>query len=289
MAPSRALSVMPMSKIFEEAASAACRKTNQPSAVTRRFFCSAYSLRPTQTNWPNVSKFPPKHVARISTATEAVSKHENAALPDPMGALKDHSTTPDSTNGSTTRTSPNAKPDSQYPLIVGRVTKAGLNRHVVQVTRNIQKYDSFLKKHYKFDDRYLVLDPHDSLIEGDVIDFHKFDDEEYRARIEAGKGKQVKHVVNSIISPFGKPIDERPAIVNNANERMKTYWSKKVQEKRERDKVTDVTDRMVKMGKNKTEKVIIDKLEAAEEIQGILNERGVSEKEVERRVKQANI
>jgi small subunit ribosomal protein S17 len=59
--------------------------------------------------------------------------------------------------------------------------------------------------------QHLVHDPNNSLVTGDVVELH-------RLRVS----RRVEHVVASIVSPFGTPIDSRPPIPT-ADERLAEY------------------------------------------------------------------
>ena len=296
MPPPRAMAAASIARIFEEAAIAAVQKTQVANSIP-----SCPQLRPFNARFNTSRPLPARgsictiQKSYLSTVTEPIpSPSESAGIPQqqqrphPVPAARGKAV-----NAKTNRdTSPSPATDRQgtaYPLLIGRVTKAGLNPTVVQVTRNIMKYDKFLQKHYRFDERSLVFDPNNSLREGDVVNFHQFSANEYNRRVESGKGRQIKHVVHSILSPFGTAIEDRPIIEINEQERMRKLRKKEIFEQREKNDVQDVVDAMVKTRQNKQERVTADKLEAAEEMQDILNEKGVNEKEVERRVKQAGI
>ena len=186
----------------------------------------------------------------------------------------------------------------------------------MQVTRNIQKYDRYLKKHFRFDDRYLVFDPYNALREGDVVEFTRIGDEEFAARVKAGKGKSVRHVVRRVTSPFGIAVEERGlpegvdveslgASEGERMERLKRSWKKRVQEEREQDgEATEVLNKLkkVQLGggagaggsrqqhkQTKLKRAITERVDEAEQVQNILDRKGVDEKEVKRRVDQAGI
>jgi small subunit ribosomal protein S17 len=60
-------------------------------------------------------------------------------------------------------------------------------------------------------EQHLVHDPNNSLVTGDVIELH-------RLKVS----RRVEHVVASIVSPFGDPIESRPPIPT-ADERLAKY------------------------------------------------------------------
>lgn len=105
-------------------------------------------------------------------------------------------------------------------------------------------------------------------------------------------------MVERILSPFGKGVAEREKQAESTkDERMKRLdrtpkrlaWEMRIQEERESQDVGDVVERMVKDGKNRKQKVIAERLEAADEVQRVLDRKGVGKGEVNKRVKQAGI
>lgn len=68
-----------------------------------------------------------------------------------------------------------------------------------------------MRQYFADHTNHLVHDPNSSLIQGDVVSLH-------RLRVSTA----VKHVVANIITPFGKPISERPNIPT-PEERLATY------------------------------------------------------------------
>ena len=82
----------------------------------------------------------------------------------------------------------------------------------VAVSTNRQHFDLFLQKHYTKPVRTLVHDPDQTLVEGDVIEYGLFPPAERDERIKKGKGKRVKYVVKSVVTPFGIPLDQRASI-----------------------------------------------------------------------------
>lgn len=50
-------------------------------------------------------------------------------------------------------------------------------------------------------EQHLVHDPNNSLVTGDVIELHRLQ-----------VSRRVRHVVASVVAPFGKPLDARPPI-----------------------------------------------------------------------------
>ncbi|KAI9787030.1 MAG: hypothetical protein M1835_002876 [Candelina submexicana] len=86
--------------------------------------------------------------------------------------------------------------------IAGVVVSAGKMMKTVKVRVAKQAYNAHIRKNYRSSINHLVADPNSSLREGDVVS------------ISPGwrTSKHVRHVVTSIIAPFGPAIDERPPI-----------------------------------------------------------------------------
>lgn len=70
-------------------------------------------------------------------------------------------------------------------------------------------------QHFRSYVRLLVHDPNSSLVEGDVVSLH-------RLRV----AERVRHVVASIITPFGIPVEDRPPIPT-PDERLIAYKEKR--------------------------------------------------------------
>ncbi|RDW63974.1 hypothetical protein BP5796_10476 [Coleophoma crateriformis] len=86
------------------------------------------------------------------------------------------------------------------------VVSAGLMQKTVKVRIGVQKWNSHVRKNYNLASHLLVHDPNSSLRQGDVIS------------ITPGwrVSKHVHHVVDSIIAPYGVPIEERPRVPSEA-------------------------------------------------------------------------
>ncbi|KAJ8061466.1 hypothetical protein OCU04_009283 [Sclerotinia nivalis] len=82
------------------------------------------------------------------------------------------------------------------------VVSSGFMQKTVKVQIGKQVWNKHLQKKFNATEHLLVHDPNSSLNTGDVIS------------ISPGwrTSKTVRHVVSSIIAPFGKPISERPPI-----------------------------------------------------------------------------
>ncbi|KAL3426313.1 ribosomal protein S17 [Phlyctema vagabunda] len=107
------------------------------------------------------------------------------------------------------------------------VVSSGLMQKTVKVRIGTQKWDGHIQKKFSRSARLLVHDPASSVRTGDVIS------------ITPGwrVSKTVRHVVSSIIAPFGSSIESRPP-VPTAEERIaqrEAESAQKIQRRRERD------------------------------------------------------
>ncbi|OQO11390.1 hypothetical protein B0A48_05646 [Cryoendolithus antarcticus] len=91
--------------------------------------------------------------------------------------------------------------NASHKKILGVVVRTGRMDKTVTVRIPGQRWDGRIKKHFSAPTQHLVHDPASSLLPGDVISLH-------RLRVSS----TVHHVVAEIITPFGKPISERPPI-----------------------------------------------------------------------------
>lgn len=73
----------------------------------------------------------------------------------------------------------------------------------VRVSHRHTIWDAHIQKPYPKVTNYLVSDPRNSLREGDVIEFSS----------GYPKSRNVRHVVERIIAPFGSAIEDRPAVL----------------------------------------------------------------------------
>ncbi|KAF2845175.1 nucleic acid-binding protein [Plenodomus tracheiphilus IPT5] len=87
---------------------------------------------------------------------------------------------------------------------VGVVVSAGKMDRAVKVRIAGQEWNKRFKKHFPSHSTYLVRDPNNSLVEGDVV------------RIASGHrtSTAIRHVVTSIIAPFGEPVENRPPVLS---------------------------------------------------------------------------
>ncbi|KAF2244710.1 nucleic acid-binding protein [Trematosphaeria pertusa] len=86
---------------------------------------------------------------------------------------------------------------------VGVVVSAGKMSRAVKVRIAGQEWNKKFRKHFPSEQTYLVADPNNSLVEGDVV------------RIASGwrTSKSIRHVVTSIVAPFGSPVEDRTPVL----------------------------------------------------------------------------
>ncbi|KIW28175.1 uncharacterized protein PV07_07858 [Cladophialophora immunda] len=114
---------------------------------------------------------------------------------------------------------------STSPTLVGTVSRVGTMQKTVRVTRPIQVWHAQFQKHYTRPTHSLVHDPHNLLLEGDVVRFGAFPPSMRRERDRRGqvvvkrhrprdrngmvKEQGVRYIVREVISPFGVPVEQR--------------------------------------------------------------------------------
>ncbi|GFF23886.1 hypothetical protein IFM46972_00841 [Aspergillus udagawae] len=90
-----------------------------------------------------------------------------------------------------------------YTLKTGTVVSVGRMDRTVRVSHRHTTWDPYLRKSYPKITHYLVADPRNSLREGDVIEFSS----------GFPKSRNVRHVVERIVAPFGSAIEDRPPVM----------------------------------------------------------------------------
>ncbi|KAF7155157.1 hypothetical protein CNMCM5623_006584 [Aspergillus felis] len=90
-----------------------------------------------------------------------------------------------------------------YSLKTGTVVSVGRMDRTVRVSHRHTTWDPHLRKSYPKTTHYLVADPRNSLREGDVIEFSS----------GFPKSRNVRHVVERIVAPFGSAIEDRPPVM----------------------------------------------------------------------------
>jgi len=112
--------------------------------------------------------------------------------------------TPTPATAAETKAAPPSLRSYPYTLKVGTVSSVGKMDRTVRVAHRHTFWDKHLRKTYPQVTNYLVSDPHNSLREGDVIEFSS----------GFPKSRTVHHVVERIIAPFGSAIEERPPVMS---------------------------------------------------------------------------
>ncbi|KAH0845611.1 hypothetical protein AYO21_05537 [Fonsecaea monophora] len=139
-----------------------------------------------------------------------------------------------SSSSSTSHEIPDADAEflSTSPTLVGTVTRAGTMQKTVRVTRHIQVWHAHFQKHFTRPTHSLVHDPHNLLLEGDVVRFGAFPPsirqqrdrrgqvvvKRHRPRDRNGMVKEqgVRYIVREVLSPFGVPVAQRqPRVVGS--------------------------------------------------------------------------
>ncbi|KNG44382.1 nucleic acid-binding protein [Stemphylium lycopersici] len=89
---------------------------------------------------------------------------------------------------------------------VGVVVSAGKMSKAVRVRVAVQEWNKKFRKHFPAPKTFLVRDPNNSVVEGDVV------------RITSGyrTSTAIHHVVTSIVAPFGEPVENRPPVLSQA-------------------------------------------------------------------------
>lgn len=88
---------------------------------------------------------------------------------------------------------------------VGVVVSAGKMSKAVKVRVAGQEWNKQFRKHFPSHKTYLVSDPNNSLVEGDLV------------RITSGyhTSKAISHAVTAILAPFGEPVENRPPVLSS--------------------------------------------------------------------------
>ncbi|KAG9232340.1 hypothetical protein BJ875DRAFT_380885 [Amylocarpus encephaloides] len=104
------------------------------------------------------------------------------------------------------------------------VVSSGLMLKTVKVAVGKQKWDNHIRKQFNQTKHILVHDPASSLRTGDVVS------------ISSGwrTSKNVNHVVNKILAPFGEPIETRPPVPTEQERIAARIAKKNAKEERKR-------------------------------------------------------
>ncbi|CAI7593254.1 unnamed protein product [Penicillium viridicatum] len=131
-------------------------------------------------------------------------------------------TTPTPTQPKTTGTetqAPSQLRNYASALKTGTVVSVGRMDRTVRVCHRHTSWDRHIRKFYPQETHYLVSDPRNSLRDGDIIEFSS----------GAPKSRNVHHVVERIVTPFGAAIEDRPAVLSKAEREAEreTRWAAK--------------------------------------------------------------
>ncbi|CAI7572174.1 unnamed protein product [Penicillium glandicola] len=135
---------------------------------------------------------------------------------------KASTTTPTPTQPKTTGTetqAPSRLRNYASALKTGTVVSVGRMDRTVGVCHRHTVWDRHIRKFYPKETHYLVSDPRNSLRDGDIIEFSS----------GAPKSRNVHHVVERIITPFGEAIENRPAVLSKEEREAEreTRWAAK--------------------------------------------------------------
>ncbi|EYE91029.1 uS17 family ribosomal protein [Aspergillus ruber CBS 135680] len=120
--------------------------------------------------------------------------------PTPLSSIP----TPTPTTAVEAKATPPSLRSYPYTLKVGTVSSVGKMDRTVRVAHRHTFWDKHLRKSYPQVTNFLVSDPRNSLREGDVIEFSS----------GFPKSRNVHHVVERIVAPFGSGIEERPPVMS---------------------------------------------------------------------------
>ncbi|KIW89173.1 uncharacterized protein Z519_10025 [Cladophialophora bantiana CBS 173.52] len=169
-----------------------------------------------------------------SSSTSVPQRSSQSPSPPPPSSQNEKTTTSSSSSWEPSLIYPSSSHEiaardaaflSTSPTLVGTVSRVGTMQKTVRVTRQIQVWHAHFQKHYTRPTHSLVHDPHNLLLEGDVIRFGAFPPsmreerdrrgqvvvKRHRPRDRNGVVKEqgVRYIVREVISPFGVPLEQR--------------------------------------------------------------------------------
>ncbi|KAJ5781819.1 uncharacterized protein N7518_010302 [Penicillium psychrosexuale] len=154
-------------------------------------------------------------------------------------------TTPTPTQPQTTGTetkAPSRLRKYASALKTGTVVSVGRMDRTVGVSHRHTLWDRHIRKFYPQETHYLVSDPRNSLRNGDIIEFSS----------GAPKSRNVHHVVERIITPFGDAIADRPPVLSKEEREAEreTRWAAKYlrRESRRLGREVDLVEEAAKAG-----------------------------------------
>ncbi|KAF7115792.1 hypothetical protein CNMCM5793_003432 [Aspergillus hiratsukae] len=143
------------------------------------------------------------HATRLSNIAGPAATVPRRTASTTAPAAEPQKTTPDLSPSATPIIAPSSLRKYPYTLKTGTVVSVGRMDRTVRVSHRHTIWDPYLRKSYPRITHYLVADPRNSLREGDVIEFSS----------GFPKSRNVRHVVERIVAPFGCAVEERPPVM----------------------------------------------------------------------------
>lgn len=220
-----------LSRVAFQPTPASTSSYNALSKSLPRLFARCMTTKTVST--PDASAdLPPPQPAATATATEAAESVPIPAKPEIQEAQPKKKRRGEQLQ---LTTATNVKITRKF----GRVISAGRMDKTVRVEYRHTVYDKHIRRPFPAKSRLLVADPRNSCREGDVIQFGNG----WRA------SKNVHHVVERIVAPFGTAIRDRPSVT----------WRATL-EQRKADKLKGGEEQEVRVGKTKAK--VLRRLEA---------------------------
>ncbi|KAL2373733.1 hypothetical protein BDBG_00327 [Blastomyces gilchristii SLH14081] len=203
---------------------------------------SAMQLRP---NSRQIARRPLTTSTQSTQPTaQSSSSAASSTTPPPSPPSSSSSTPPPESQPTTNPTTPSAR-RTRHTLKFGTVLTAGRMDKTVRVLHKHTAYHKRLHKSYPASTIYLVHDPCNSLRQGDVIEFSSG----WRT------SKNVRHVVERIVAPFGEPVEQRPQVLS---------WAEREALKAEREEKAGKVMRVGRVKRLVAERLEIEKRRAEE-------------------------
>lgn len=142
--------------------------------------------------------------SRRAASTSAENQQQQPQQQTPTPPSSAPTPTPTPATAAEAKATPPSLRSYPYTLKVGTVSSVGKMDRTVRVAHRHTFWDKHLRKSYPQVTNFLVSDPRNSLREGDVIEFSS----------GFPKSRNVHHVVERIVAPFGSGIEERPPVMS---------------------------------------------------------------------------
>ncbi|PGH04370.1 hypothetical protein GX51_03529 [Blastomyces parvus] len=222
------------------------RAASHPAASLSSLL-SAMQLRPSSrqttrrplTTSTQSTQPPPPEQSSSSSPSSPPPPSSSSSTPPPR------TTNPTTTTATTTATTTTPAARTRHTIKFGTVLTAGRMDKTVRVLHKHTAYHKRLHKSYPASTIYLVHDPCNSLRQGDVIEFSSG----WRT------SKNVRHVVERIVAPFGVPVDKRPRVLS---------WPEREALKAEREEKAGKVMRVGRVKRLVAERLEIEKRRAGE-------------------------